>query len=84
MYFPPYSNKLKKSTADEPSCIVDTQMNNTHLSHDNTIIGMPRTDKVFDESGNSLPALEYSDMMDYSILPTDLFLIPNYFLCSIT
>ena len=40
---------------------------------------MPQTDKVFDVFGNSLPALEYSDMMDYSLVPLDLNLDTKLF-----
>ena len=79
MYFPLSSNKLTKSKADTPSCVVDAQMNNAQDSQSDILIDMPRTDRVFDESGNSLPALEYSDIMDYSLTPPNLNLDDKLF-----
>ena len=79
VYFPPLSNKLDKSPSDEPSCLVDKQMNTTHLSQSTAVVTMPQTDKLFDDSGNSLPALEYSDIMDYSVIPPDLNLDTKLF-----
>ena len=72
VYFPPLSTKLEKSNADEPSCLVDTQMITTPLSQSTAVVTMPSTDKLFDDSGNSLPALEYSDIVDYSVIPSAL------------
>ena len=84
MYFPPLSNKLEKSNADVPSCIVDTQMGNTHLSEGTALIEMPQTDKMFDASGNSLHVLEYSDMVDYSVVPTNINLDTRLFFVQYT
>ena len=79
VYFPPSSHKLEKSMDDEPSCVVDKQMNKAHVSQDDNLRDMPGNVSVFEESGNSLPALEYSALLDYSCPPPDLNLHDKLF-----
>ena len=79
VYFPPASHKLEKSMDDEPSCVVDQQMNKAHVSQDDNLRDMPGNVSIFEESGNSLPALEYSALLDYSCPPPDLNLHDKLF-----
>ena len=68
---------------DKPSCLVDAQVERAVLTPARELAEIPRTDVVFDESGNSLPALEYFDMMDYATIPTSLNLDVKLLCCAV-
>ena len=78
-YFPPTSAKLQESMVDKPSCLVDNHVESPVLIPVKELEAMPRTDKIFDESGNSLPAIEHSDITDYRTIPSALNLDAKLF-----
>ena len=80
VYFPPSSKKLLPKIVDAPTCMVDS----TDSAPCDIIASMPRADRLFDESGNELPAIECADRVDALVVPETLDLTNQLFFVQYT
>ena len=80
VYFPPSSRKLQPKIVDTPTCVVDS----TPTEPYDSVTSMPRADRLFEESGYELSAIECADRMDALVVPRTLDLSNQLFFVQYT